>query len=103
MATLWIREYRKIAKVPQSAAQSLWIPVALEAGTDQSPVTFTTATQSAAFGGTTRYVTIVGSAAFHYLVGSNPTATTNHLKIPADTPWSFGVTPGDKLSVIAAS
>jgi hypothetical protein len=99
MATLWIREYRDSGV----AGAGRPIPVAAEPGTDQTPVTFTTSTQSAAFGATTRFITIIGSAAFHYVVGSNPTATTNALKVPADVPHDIAVTAGHKIAVIAAA
>lgn len=104
MATLWIREFRYIGKAPISSGQSAGMPVAQEPGeVNPTPVSFTTATQSAAFSDRTQYVTIIGSAAFHYLVGANPTATTDHLRIPANTLWSFGVQAGHKLSVVAAA
>lgn len=92
MATLWIREYTRSSALP--------IPV--EPGIDQT-VTFTTTTQSAAFGAQSAMATIIGSAAFHYVVGSSPTATTSNLKWPADTPLTIGITSGDKIAVVAAS
>ncbi len=106
MATLWIREYSRVAhprywsgdQVPGSLA-----PMAVEPGTDQTPVTFSTTTPSAAFGASTQYIAIVASAAFHYVVGSAPVATTGALKIPADTPIYIGVKPGDKIAAIAAA
>lgn len=103
MATLWIREFRKVGKAPKSASESQGIPVAQEPGTDQTPVTYTTSAQSSVFANSTRYIVITSSAAFHYVTGSNPTATTNHLRVPADQLWCIGVTPGDKLAVIAAA
>lgn len=95
MATLWIRQY--------AYAGDGHLPIGKEPGVDLTPVTFSTAAQSEVFGGDGRIVTIVGSAAFHYRVGTDPTATTNDLKIPADTPWTFEATPGQKLSVVAAA
>lgn len=104
MATLWIREYALVGAAGSNLGfGGAAMPIGQEPGTDQTPVTFTTSAQSAAFGASTRLVTIIGSAAFHYVVGANPTATTNHLKIPADTPWSIGVVAGQKLAVIAAA
>jgi hypothetical protein len=103
MATLWIREYSETASAgsPRSAGSGK-AQVAQEPGTDQTPVTFTTTTQSAAFANSTTYICIVGSAAFHYVVGTNPTATTNALKIAADTPIYIGVQPGHKIAVVTA-
>lgn len=97
MATLWIREYvdRGVAR----AARGVQIPQ--EPGTDQT-VTFTTSTQSAAFGASTRFIGIIGSAAFHYAVGANPTATAGALKVPADQLIFIGVTAGQKIAAVAA-
>lgn len=39
---------------------------------------------------------------YHYVVGADPTATTNAFPIPANTPIFVGVVPGHN-SVIAAS
>lgn len=109
MATLWIREYAYIREGRSLAGGDVAggsgpLQVRAEPGTDQSPLSFTgTAGQSAAFGADTIYVTVIGSAAFHYLVGANPTATTNHFKVPADTPWDIGVKAGQKISAIAAA
>ena len=91
MATLWIREY--------SAASAIDVPV--EPGTDQT-VTFTTTTQSAAFG-TGGLVTIIADAAFHYVVGANPTATTSNLKVPADTLLTMKVAAGQKIAAVTAA
>jgi hypothetical protein len=79
------------------------LQAAEEPAVNDQTVTFTTTTQSAAFNASTRFITIVGSAAFHYAVGTNPTATTGALKIPADTPWTIAVTAGDKIAAVAAS
>lgn len=107
MATLWIREYAETgysqAMRNSRSGNSGEIPVMKEPGTDQTPVTFSTEAKSAAFGADTVYVCCMGSAAFHYLVGSNPTATTNHLKWPADFPLQIAVPAGQKISVVAAA
>lgn len=98
MATLWIREY-----VNRGSAGGREIQVPQEPGLDQSPISFTTSTQSAAFAATTKFIRVYGSAAFHYVVGDNPAATTNALKHPADMPLDIGVIAGQKIAVIAAS
>jgi hypothetical protein len=107
MATLWVREYSlsgyakgRRAGVEVAPAP---LPIPAEPGTDQSAVTFSTSAQSAAFAADTTYIAIIGSAAFHYLVGKNPTATTGALKVPADTLVYLAVNPGDKIAAIAAS
>jgi len=107
MATFWIREYTRLGYVPDMAlniAEGLGqAPIVQEPGTDQTPVTFSTSAQSSAFGAGTAYIRCYGSAAFHYAVGANPTATTNHMKWPADVPMEIGVSPGHKIAVIAAA
>lgn len=96
MATLWIREYG-------TPPQITGAPIAPEPGTDKTPVTFTTSTQSAAFSASTKYIAIIGSAAFHYVIGDNPTATTAALKVPADTLLYMSVEAGDKIAAILAA
>ncbi len=92
MATLWIREY--------SAASAIDVPV--EPGADQT-VTFTTTKQSVAFAAGTGLITIIADAAFHYVVGASPTATTAALKVPADTLLTMKVTAGQKIAVVTAA
>lgn len=99
MATLWIREFRDRGSA--GAGRDIQVPV--EPGADQTPVTFTTTTQSAAFAASTRFIVMIGSAAFHYVVGVNPTATTGALKVPADTRVAIAVTPGHKVAVVTAA
>ena len=77
--------------------------MAQEPGADQTPLTFSTTAASAAFGAGTTFIGIIASAAFHYVVGANPTATTGALKIPADTLIFIGVSAGQKIAVIAAA
>lgn len=104
MATLWIREYANIPAVTQTdGIGDGVVSVAQEPGTDQTPVTFTTSAQSAAFAAGTAFVGIIASAAFHYVCGSNPTATTNALKVPADTLIYIGVKAGQKIAAITAA
>lgn len=109
MATLWIREFQAVGAAPRAndaggiVPGSGTIPVAQEPGKDQTPVTFSTSAQSAAFGDDTLYIEMYGSAAFHYVVGPNPTATTNAMKVAADTSKVIGVAPGHKIAAIAAA
>lgn len=98
MATLWLREYQNIAGAGQRA-----VPCAMEPGTADQTVTFTTSTQSAAFNASTRLIEVISTVAFHYAVGSNPTATTSSQLVPANTHKAFGVTPGHKVAVITAA
>jgi hypothetical protein len=104
MATLWIREYSNTGDAGSSrGAGAGKAQIAQEPGTDQTAVTFSTSAQSAAFASGTTYIGIIGSAAFHYVVAANPTATTNALKVPADTLIFVGVTAGQKIAAIAAA
>lgn len=102
MATLWIREYSDIGRAAASAGGAR-PQIAVEPGADMTPVTFSTTAQSAAFAATTRYIAMIASAAFHYVVAANPTATTSALKVPADTLIYVAVTPGQKIAAIAAA
>lgn len=108
MSTLWIREYSSVPLVNTvttggGTAFGGSAAVPMEPGADQSPVTFSTSNQSAAFANGTTYIAMIADAAFHYVVGSNPTATTNALKVPADTLVFIGVTAGQKVAAIAAA
>lgn len=95
MATLWVREYRSTVGGVPNAAQ--------EPGTDQTPVTFTTSTQSAAFGAATRFIAITADANFHFAVGANPTATTGALRVTSGAVIYIGVVPGQKVAAIVAA
>jgi len=99
MATLWIREYR-FSGVAEGGRM---VPIPREPGTDQTPVTYTISAQSAAFASTTRYVRCISDYSFHYLVAADPTATTSHLKWPADTPLDIAVPAGQKIAAVLAA
>lgn len=104
MAKLWIREYSATGQAtPSVYANRSAMPIAQEPGVDQAPITFTTHQESQAFAADTRYVTIISDAAFHYVVGASPVATTDHLPVPEWTEKSFGVPAGSKISVVAAA
>lgn len=109
MATLWIREYSRggVGDIAPdrnlSSLETVGLPIPQEPGTDQTPVTFSTSAQSAAFAATTNFIAIISGDAFHYVVGTNPTATTNALKVPANTLVHIGVLPGQKIAAIAAA
>lgn len=96
MATLYIREFESMPLI--SGAPQIW---AEPGGTNPTPVTVSgTSAQSAAFNAKTKFIAITCDGIFSYLVGSDPTATTSHLRIPADTILSFAVTPGHKIAAI---
>lgn len=101
MATLWIREYKRVGVDPSNAVGAT--PIAREPGTDQTPLTFSASQASAAFDDGTRYIGIIADADFHYEVGADPTATTGSFKLPANMPHFIGVSPGHKIAAIAAA
>lgn len=59
--------------------------------------------QSSAMGETTGLVRLTGSSDCYVSFGSNPTATTSSLYLPAGAIEYFGINPGDKIAVLQAS
>jgi len=59
--------------------------------------------QSAAFSADTRFVRLRTDTACRIVAGDNPTATTSDLSLDANQAEYFGVTPGQKLAVIAGA
>jgi len=101
MALLYVKEYETLGNDNKSAAQ-----VPMEPGVaEQTPVTFTTATQSAALNDATKIVMLQSDADCHILFSVNPTATVNHEKLIAGIKYYRGVpkASGFKVSVIAAT
>jgi len=99
MASAWITEYDAFGIRRDTGTGTLQAQMPLEPGTDQTPVTFTTATQSAAFAASTRFVRIITDADCHVLFGANPTATANHQKLIAGVEYWRAVSAGDKVSI----
>ena len=62
-----------------------------------------TSSQSSAFAAYTYYVRICADADCHILFGSNPTATSSSIFIPADQPEIFKVNPGEKVAAIGSA
>ena len=62
-------------------------------------VTYTAAAQSSFFGGGTSLIAFSADAAAHVAFGTNPTATTNDFRVPANTVVYFHVVPGQRMSV----
>lgn len=96
MASLTIREWRTSQHNPT---------VGIEPGRDQPALTISSSkATSAAFSPSAKIVTISADVAFHYAVGDSPNVTTNSLRIPANTPWTFGLSRnGMKVAVIEAA
>lgn len=67
---------------------------------EQTPVTFSTTTQSAAFGANVRYILFTSDSIFSWTVGSNPTATTSSMRFAADTIYHLDVQAGDKIAFV---
>lgn len=67
---------------------------------EQSPVTFTTHAESAAFAATTRYIMFTADGIFSWTIGASPAATTNKMRFPAGTIFTIGVQAGDKISFV---
>lgn len=73
MSTMYVCEYAQAGYTGQGV-----VPIAMETGTDQAPVTFTgTAGQSAAFKPNTTLVRIHVDGIASILFGANPTAVAN--------------------------
>ncbi len=96
MATAWISEY-------DSMPHSLNGQIAPEPPIAAQTVSFTTTTQSNAFNAKTRYIGITADAAFHFLVGANPTATTSKMRRPADDLYFCAVQASDKIAFVTAA
>jgi len=58
---------------------------------------------SAAFGAGTEYVRVAASTDFHIVFGASPTATADHIFIPADQPEIFKVSPGEKVAALGGN
>ncbi len=75
------------------------LPIAQEPVVAAQNVSFTTATQSAAFSARTNYVRLAADTNCHVAFGADPTATANDEPIYANSPEWRRVNPGDKVSV----
>lgn len=95
MAVLHISEYSELDGVIDN--------VALEPPVAQQTVTIGAEADSAALNTATRFVRLHAGAACHRLVGAAPTATTSHTPMAAGQTEYIAVTPGHKISVIAAA
>lgn len=94
MATAYIREYQSLAGDAQAPA---------EPGiTEQTVSTSGSSAQSNAFNAVTNLIAISTPAAQAVCCkfGANPTATTSHLRLPANGLFFFGVKPGQKVALI---
>jgi hypothetical protein len=98
MAKLYITEYFKIGR----DGNSLPIQSGLEDGSttvDQTPISFSTSTQSAALNAKTVMVRVHTDSICSIAFGTNPTATTNNKRLAANTTEYFSVDPGKSLKI----
>lgn len=94
MAILYISEYSRLG----GDADGHIVAVGFEPATEQTPVTFTTSTASAAFGADTKFIRVQADAGCFIAFGAAPTATTSSKPLTADTPEYFGVIGGQKVA-----
>lgn len=98
MAVLYITEYSELAKDSLGNVVS----AGKEPRETVQAVTFSTTTQSAAFSNETRFVRLWSDTACFVEFGVNPTANNaNDTPLAASTAEFFGVTPGQKVAVVA--
>lgn len=102
MGKLYITEYVRQAKDNRGQA----IAAGEEPAIAIQTVTYTTSTQSAALNSKTRFVRVHTDAICSILFSANPTATTDHTRLPANQTEFFGVTEesvraGLKIAAVA--
>lgn len=98
MATAYIREYADIA-----VTYGKYVQAGAEPGiADQTVTTSASSAQSSAFNANTNVIAISTPAAqaVACVFGSNPTALTSSLRLPANSMLFFGVKPGHKVALI---
>lgn len=72
-------------------------------GVSQNVAFSSSSAQSAAFQSSTSIIQLVATQVCFIKMGSNPTATSSDMYIPANTVVRVGVTAGQKLAVIRSS
>jgi hypothetical protein len=98
VADIYITEFQASGN-SVSGAQ---LQVGVQPAVAMQKVSFTTSTQSALFDARTVFIRLHPTADCHVIVGTSPTATTNHMPMLADSTEYFGVLAGMRLAVIAA-
>ena len=99
MATLQISEFKRLAV---DANGNVLAAGDMSGAVFQTPVTYTTSTQSAVLSDDTRFVRLIADADCHVLFGTSPTATATHTRLEANVAEYFGVGPHAGLMKIAA-
>ena len=95
MAKLYITELELNSQDP--SGEGLWIPNLSQVIAHQV-VDFTTSTKSEAFNKRTSFIRLLSDGRAHVKVDSDPTATDQHTRLPANSPEHFGVKGGDKIA-----
>lgn len=95
MSNLYISEYAGLVSGVPGGVQA-----AQEPSIATQKVSFTTATQSSAFNTATRFIRVHSDAVCSISFGTNPTATTSHLRLVAGQTEYFGVVGGHKVSAV---
>jgi hypothetical protein len=79
------------------------VPLVKEPALVEQPLAIGAEVKSSAFNAKTTAVRVAWDAPCHILFGASPTATTGSKFMPLAGVEYFEVTPGDKVSVIAAA
>lgn len=98
MAKLYISEYAGVSRMSGRIGDEA--PVGQEVSVDQTVAIGGASAQSAAFGEKTRLVLLSTDAICSVAFGTDPIATADHKRLPANFVGYFGVQPGDKVAVI---
>ena len=111
IARFYIREYAAVGWADSVGAGGVSgpdavLPAPQEPGIDQI-LTLTVdppgpMVLSAPFAETTRFVALYCHVSYQYVVGLNPVATHDSFRMPPTMRLYIGVTPGHRMSVIAA-
>ena len=99
MATVYITEYKELAKVQVSKSDIFMAPLEPAIAT-QTVAIGGGSVQSAAFNADTRFVEIHVDAICSIKFGDSPTAAATNKRIAANQTQIFGVMPGQKVAVI---
>lgn len=97
MASLYITEYRELARGPENEL----LPIPKEPALAEQKVAFTTSTQSAAFNGQTHFVRLYCDVDAWVRFGTDPTATADSQKLPGGVDHWRAVHPGKSIEVAA--
>lgn len=90
----------RIIEFAGAVARTDGLPVYPGTGTPQPALTATaTSAQGAAFASGTSMVLVQSDEAVYIKIGTDPTATTNDIRLPANGEKEFTVLPGEKVAV----